>query len=266
MGTKLGFIGCGNMAKAMIGGIVSSGILPASEVYASNRSEGALAAAKEKWGIKTTRDNTVIAAECEVVVLAVKPQFYEEVIAQIVPFVRSETIVVTIAPGFTLQKLTEMFGKPTKLVRTMPNTPAMVCEGMTAVCKGELVTEEELQFVLSLLRGFGKAELIEEYMMEAVVAVSGSSPAYIYMMIEAMADAAVLQGLPREKAYQFAAQAVYGSAKMVLETGLHPGALKDMVCSPRGTTIEAVRVLEKKGLRSSVMEAMTACAEKARNM
>jgi len=151
-----------------------------------------------------------------------------------------------------------------KIIRTMPNTPAMVCEGMTAVCPNPLVSKQELEYICKLLSSFGKAEVVAEYMMDAVVAVSGSSPAYVFMFIEAMADAAVKEGLPRDKAYKFAAQAVYGSAKMVLETGKHPAVLKDMVCSPAGTTIDAVEVLERNGFRSSVMQAMDACAKKAK--
>ena len=153
-----------------------------------------------------------------------------------------------------------------KIVRTMPNTPALVGEGMTAACVNEYVTEEEKAYALKILGSFGKAEVVAEGLIDAVVAVSGSAPAYVFMFIEAMADAAVAEGMPRPQAYQFAAQAVYGSAKMVLETGKHPGELKDMVCSPAGTTIEAVAVLEERGLRSSVIEAMRVCAEVSRTM
>jgi pyrroline-5-carboxylate reductase len=148
----------------------------------------------------------------------------------------------------------------------MPNTPALVLEGCTGVCAGEHVTQEELEQVLVLLRAFGTAEVIPERIMDAVIGVSGSSPAYVFLFIEAMADGAVAAGMPRAQAYRFAAQAVLGSAKMVLETGMHPGALKDMVCSPGGTTIEAVKVLEEKGLRAAVMDAMEACVEKARKL
>ena len=148
----------------------------------------------------------------------------------------------------------------------MPNTPALVGEGMTGVSPSDEVTEEELAEVMKILSSFGEAEVVPEKIMEAVVSVSGSSPAYVFMMIEAMADGAVRLGMPRNKAYKFAAQAVYGSAKMVLETGKHPGELKDMVCSPAGTTIEAVRVLEDKGFRSSLIEAMEACADISRKL
>ena len=137
---------------------------------------------------------------------------------------------------------------------------------MTAACPNEFVTEEEKAYVQKILEAFGKVEIIPERLMDAVVSTSGSSPAYVFMLIEAMADAAVADGMPRPQAYKFAAQAVYGSAKMVLETGKHPGELKDMVCSPAGTTIEAVRVLEEKGFRSAVIEAMKTCAEVSRKM
>ena len=148
----------------------------------------------------------------------------------------------------------------------MPNTPAMVGEGMTAACPNPYLNEEEIAYLKTLLQSFSRVEIVPERLMDVVVSVSGSSPAYVFLLIEAMADAAVAEGMPRQQAYQFAAQAVYGSAKMVLETGKHPGELKDMVCSPAGTTIEAVRVLEEKGLRSAVIEAMKACAEVSRNL
>ena len=148
----------------------------------------------------------------------------------------------------------------------MPNTPALVGEGMTGVCVNKLVTEEELEQVMVLLRSFGRAELIPEHLMDAVVGVSGSSPAYVFLFLEALADAAVAEGMPRKQAYEFAAQSVLGSAKMVLETGRHPGELKDMVCSPGGTTIEAVAVLEKEHMRSAVIEAARACVRKAKEI
>lgn len=199
-------------------------------------------------------------------ILAVKPQFYADVIKEISEYITEKQIIVTIAPGKTLEYLADTFGHPVKIVRTMPNTPALVGEGITGVCHNALVTKEELDYVCNILNGFGKAEVVPERLMDVVVSVSGSSPAYVFMFIEAMADAAVADGMPRPQAYKFAAQAVLGSAKMVLETGKHPGELKDMVCSPAGTTIEAVRVLEEKGFRSAVFEAMKACAEKSKGM
>ena len=263
---KLGFIGAGNMAKAMMGGVLKNGIFKPEEVIASDLYVPGLEAAKESLGIHITTDNKEVAKNSEVIVLAVKPQFYTDVINEISGLITDNHIIVTIAPGKTLEYLAETFGHPVKIVRTMPNTPALVGEGITGVCCNELVTKEELERVCNILNGFGKAEVLSEKLMDVVVSVSGSSPAYVFMFIEAMADAAVADGMPRPQAYKFAAQAVLGSARMVLETGKHPGELKDMVCSPGGTTIEAVRVLEEKGFRSAVFEAMKACAAKSKGM
>lgn len=263
---KVGFIGCGNMAKAIIGGLINNAGITPKEIIAADASSEAIKKASDNIGIDTTLDNKEVASNSDVLFLSVKPQFYETVIAEIKDTISTNQIVVTIAPGKTLAWLAERIGSDVKLVRTMPNTPALVGEGITAVCKNSLVNEEEFSYIMSLLSSFGLAEEISENLIDVVVSVSGSSPAYVFMFIEAMADAAVLDGMPRDKAYKFAAQAVLGSAKMVIETGKHPGELKDMVCSPAGTTIEAVRVLEEKGFRSSVIEAMKACTDKSRSL
>lgn len=266
MGKKIGFIGCGNMGGAMMQGIIDSGKCTKEEMITSDRSEAALAAKKEALGIITTTDNKEAAAFSDILFLSVKPQFYESVIGEIKDTVRADQIIVTIAPGKTLAWLKDKFGKELKIIRTMPNTPAMVKEGMMGMCPNENVTEEEIALVRDICDGFSATEVITENLMDVVTAVSGSSPAYVFMFIEAMADAAVAGGMPRAQAYKFAAQAVMGSAKMVLETGRHPGDLKDMVCSPAGTTIQAVRVLEEKGMRSAVFEAMMKCLDISRNM
>ena len=263
---KLGFIGTGNMASAIMGGIIKNQIIPANEIIGADMMEAGRKRVKEQFGIQVTADNHEVVRNSDVVILSVKPQFYAEVIAEIKDDVREDQIIITIAPGKTLAWLKEQFGKNVKIVRTMPNTPALVGEGMTAACPNEYMTKEEITYVLTLLESFGRVEIIPERLMDTVVSVSGSSPAYVFMFIEAMADAAVSGGMPRAQAYQFAAQAVLGSAKMVLETGKHPGELKDMVCSPAGTTIEAVRVLEEKGFRSAVIEAMKTCEEISKNM
>ena len=264
---KLGFIGAGNMATAMMSGIVSGGILAASDILMSDVSTERLAFIADKYGVDTTSDNTEIAKSCGTIILAVKPQYYTQVITEIAPIVTGKQIIITIAPGQTLSSLAERFGSDSlKIIRTMPNTPAMVGAGITAVTPNPNVTPEELEYVRQILGGFGISEVISENLMDAVVSVSGSSPAYVFMFIEAMADAAVADGMPRAQAYRFAAQAVMGSARMVLETGKHPAELKDMVCSPAGTTIEAVRVLEEKGMRSAVIEAMKVCTERSRSL
>ncbi len=265
MNYKIGFIGCGNMASAIISGLINKADIKPEEIIASDASQVALDKIASNSGINTTMDNTMVSMESHVLFLAVKPQYYESVINEIKDCLRDNQIIVTIAPGKTLNWLEEGLGK-VKIVRTMPNTPALVGEGVTGVCKNEYVTEDEFAYIMTLLESFGMAEAIPETLMDVCVSVSGSSPAYVFMFIEAMADAAVADGMPRDKAYKFAAQAVLGSAKMVLETGKHPGELKDMVCSPGGTTIEAVRVLEEKGFRSSVIEAMKACTAKAKGL
>lgn len=263
---KVGFIGAGNMGYAMIQGILDSGVCTPDELMASDCREDLLDNISKTLGIMTTTENLRVVLFAKVLFLAVKPQYYESVIREIRDAVSEEKIIVTIAPGKTLPWLDEQFGRPLKIVRTMPNTPAMVKEGMTGICPGERVTAEELKLVRSLFGGFSKTEVVSEQLLDVVTAVSGSSPAYVFMFIEAMADAAVAGGMPRAQAYTFAAQAVLGSAKMVLETGRHPGELKDMVCSPAGTTIEAVCVLEQKGFRSAVLDAMNACVRKSQEM
>lgn len=263
---KIGFIGCGNMASAMIGGIIKNQVTAPADILASAKTTASREKKKEELGIALTADNREVAAFADVLILAVKPFYYEEVIKEIRDVVSEDTIVVSIAPGKKLAWMEGLFEKPLKIVRTMPNTPALVGEGMSCVCGNEKCSSEDVDTVCRIFAGFGKTEIVEEDMIDVVVGVSGSSPAYVFMFIEAMADAAVADGMPRAQAYRFAAQAVLGSAKMVLETGKHPGELKDMVCSPKGTTIEAVRVLEEKGLRSAVFEAMKACVKKGREV
>ena len=260
---RLGFIGAGNMAQAMIGGVLESGILQKDEIIASAATQKTVEKVQKEYGIYATLDNKEI-AKADIIFLAVKPIYCEQVIKEIKDVVSGQQIIVSIAAGKSMAWLEGQFGGQKKIIRTMPNTPALVCEGITAVCPNGNISNEELKSVCNLLESFGKAEVIPESMMDAVIAVSGSSPAYVFLFIEAMADAAVAEGMPRAQAYQFAAQSVLGSAKMVLETGKHPGEL--MVCSPAGTTIEAVRVLEQEGFRGSVMSCMRACADKSRNM
>ena len=207
-----------------------------------------------------------MAEKADVLVLAVKPFQFESVIREIAEFVNMNTVVISIAAGQSIADIEGFFGKEIKLVRTMPNTPALVLEGATGMCFNELMQDEEKQMAINLFESFGIVEVVSENMIDTVIGVSGSSPAYVFMFIEAMADAAVADGMPRDKAYKLAAQSVLGSAKMVLDTGRHPGELKDMVCSPGGTTIEAVRVLEEKGLRSAVIEGQKACVQKAREL
>lgn len=264
--TKVGFIGCGNMAQAIIGGIIKNGTVKPTDIIASDVFEDSLKKAKAEHGIKVTASNVEAAGQSDLIFIAVKPYQAEGVIKEIAAKVTAKKVVVSMATGIDLKSMEGWFGKKVKLVRIMPNTPALVNAGMTAASPNASVTEEETEMVRTILGAIGRCEVVPESLMDAVLVVSGSAPAYVYMFIEAMADAAVLEGMSRPMAYTFAAQTVMGSAKMVMETGMHPGALKDMVCSPGGTTIEAVAVLEERGFRSAVIEAMRACAIKGREL
>lgn len=262
----IGFIGAGNMGSAMIDGICKSSQVTSSQIIASDYSSESLERLKNTYAIDTTPANETVAQRSDILFLAVKPNKLAEVIPPIAAHIKTSCIVVSIAAGQSIATLEGLFGKDIKLVRAMPNTPALVGEGMSALSPNKNVTDAELNEIIELFNCFGKAEVVPESLMDAVTGVSGSSPAYVYMFIEAMADAAVADGMPRPQAYRFAAQSVYGAAKMVLETGKHPGELKDAVCSPGGTTIEAVAVLEEKGFRNAVISAQRACSDKSREM
>lgn len=263
---KVGFIGLGNMGSAMIGGMLSQNIVDKKDILGADSFGPAMENAADRFGIQTVSDNHTVAALADFLILAVKPQTAEQIITEIRDDISEAKIIISIIAGKSTGWLTEKFAKPVKLVRVMPNTPALVGEAISGVCRNELVTEGEMEQCIRILQSFGKAEEVPEYLMDAVVGVSGSAPAYVFMFIEALADGAVAAGMPRNQAYRFASQAVYGSAKMVLETGEHPGVLKDQVCSPGGTTIEAVKVLEDKGLRSAVLAAVEACVRKSKEL
>lgn len=266
MNKVIAFIGGGNMAGAMIGGIVGSKLFEPEHIIVTRRNKEKLKEIQEKYQVRISTNNVEAASQADIVCLAVKPNMYASVIEEIKDNLKKDCVIVTIAAGQSIKIVESQFAKPVHLIRTMPNTPALVGEGMSALCPNELATEEEIEEVKAIFESFGRCQIVDETLIDAVVGVSGSSPAYVYMFIEAMADAAVLNGMKREQAYEFAAQTVYGSAKMVLETEIHPGELKDMVCSPGGTTIEAVAELEHRGFRSAVIEACKACVNKSKEM
>lgn len=266
MDRKIGFIGAGNMGKALISGIIKSGFTEKENIIASAKSEKTLRELAENYGIVTSLNNIDVVKDTDLIIIAVKPYMYLDIIKEIRQDIKDDAIVVGIAAGKDIKFLEDNIGRKLKIVKAMPNTPAMVGEAMTAIAVNSFVEEEDKVLILELFRSFGQAEIIEESLMDVVTAVSGSSPAYVYMFIEALADGAVLHGMPREMAYKFAAQAVLGASKMVLDTNIHPAKLKDDVCSPGGTTIEAVRTLEKEGFRSSILEAMRGCYNKSVEM
>ncbi len=268
---KIGFIGLGNMATAMIGGMLDTGAFKAEEIIGSAKTEATAEQVREKYGILAGTDNRRTAFLSDVLILAVKPVFLPDVIAEIKDVVSERHLVISIVAGKSIDWIEQEFGRELRVIRCMPNTPAMVGEGCTCVCLKEKGTDshvnsDDKETVLKIMNSFGKAHVLPERLMDAFIGVAGSSPAYVFLFIEAMADAAVQAGIPRKQAYEFAAQSVLGSAKMVLETGMHPGALKDMVCSPAGTTIEAVKVLEEKGFRAAVMDSIEACVNKSKRL
>ena len=265
---KLGFIGCGKMANAIMGEIIKNEILKPEDIIGAEPFEASRNMTKEKNGIEVTDSNLDVIEKADVVFFTIKPQFYADMIAGIKDHVKEGQLFISIAAGRTIAFMEEQFGadKKVKIVRTMPNTPAMVGAGMTAACPNENVTESDLDLACKILAGFGEVEVVDEEMLDVVTGVSGSGPAYVFMFIEALADGAVAGGMPRKQAYKFAAQTVLGGAKMVLETGMHPGELKDMVTTPAGTTITAVKTLERNSFRSTVIECVESCTEKARSM
>lgn len=263
----VGFIGAGNMGFAIMKGAFQNGFLKPYETMAYDVNEAQLASLKSCYPVNAAESNVQLAKECEWIILAIKPIFMRGVLEEIKRYIHNKK-VISIAAGWTMDMLTEAIGKENgaQMLRVMPNTPALVGEGFTALCEENTLTKVSMQWAKELFSNLGMVQVLPERLFDAVVAVSGSSPAYVYMFIEAMADAAVKLGMPRKLAIQAAAQSVFGSAKMVLDTKEHPAVLKDNVCSPGGTTIEAVEVLEKGGFRGIVMEAMEVCAQKNRRM
>lgn len=259
---KIGFIGMGNMGYAMLKGalsVFSSGEL----IFTDVNTERMITVAKETK-VAYAETNAELANSAKYIVLAVKPQFYNQVLHNIENIVKEDNVIISIAPGISIQRLKDALGFNSRIVRAMPNTPALIGEGMTGVCYDDkLLNYEEKDVISKLFGSFGKYRIVEERLMSAVTCASGSSPAYVYMFIEAMADAAVMKGMPRAAAYEMVAQTVLGAAKMILETGKHPGELKDMVCSPGGTTIAGVAALEEHGFRNSIIKAVEACYDVA---
>lgn len=266
MNKRIGFIGAGNMAKAIIGGIIDSKLIASKNIFIYGPHIEKLRVTQSEFGVQIGNTAKELAESMDILFIAVKPNIFLKVLGEIKDYIKKDAIIISIAAGITIGQMEFILNEEYKIVRAMPNTPALVREGMSSLCGNDKVTEEEILLVKELFESFGKAEILPEYLIHSVIGVSGSAPAYVFMMIEAMADGAVLGGMPREKAYKFAAQALLGSAKMVLETGKHPGELKDMVCSPGGTTIEAVKTLEQNGFRSAVIDAMEKCMDKSKDM
>ena len=259
---RTGFLGMGNMGTAILEGLLKEREPQEMLFTAAHREK--MEAVTASTGVPHAASNSQCAAQSEYLILAVKPQYFEQVFGEIRESLRPGQIVISLAPGLTIAGLRERMGGKVRVVRAMPNTPALLGEGMTGAAWEEgSLTEEEESEIQSIFGACGRMVRVEERLMDAVGCVSGCSPAFVYMFIEALADGGVKYGLPRKTAYEMAAQAVLGSARMVVEAGKHPGQLKDEVCSPGGTTIPGVPALEEGAFRSCVIRAADACYEKS---
>jgi pyrroline-5-carboxylate reductase len=260
---KIGLVGTGNMASALIFGLLSSKTLRPEQIRGSDLRAEQLAELEQRYGIKTHTDNAELMAWANVLVLAVKPQVLDRVLDQVASAITSNTLVVSIAAGVPLCAIEARLPDGIRVLRAMPNTPAMALAGATGIAPGSHATAEDIQFTKALFDATGRSVVLDESLLDAVTGLSGSGPAYIMLIIDALADGGVKVGLPRETALLLAAQTVYGSAKLLLETGEHPGRLKDQVTSPGGTSIAGLHALEAGGLRHTLIDAVEVATRRA---
>jgi len=266
MDKKIGFIGTGNIATTIIDGLISQFKGINKTIYVSNRGPKKGMAVAEAYGVTYVSSNSELVKTCDVIFLGVKPDACQALLEEISSHVSEEKVLISVIAGVSLNDMQQYFSNPQKIIRTMPNVAVTVREGMIALCPSPLVTEEEMEFAKGIFSSIGRADKVDESVLDTVTCISGCSPAFIALFVEAMADAAVLQGMPRDKAYQYAAQTLVGTGKLILEKKIHPGALKDMVTSPGGITIEGVYLLEKRNFRSTVMDALEACYHKIKGL
>lgn len=260
---KLGFIGCGNMGRAMMAGALEKAWTTAERVVIHTSRKETLEALAAQYGVAAAENNRALAENAEIIVLAVKPNVYADVLEEIRDVLTEGQIVLAVAPAYSIASVAALVQNDgVRIARAMPNTPAQIGEGMAGLCFSDNMTVEERRMIQSFFESFGKVAVVREDAMHAVGSVSGSSPAFVYMMIEGMAEGAIKLGIPAKDAYTFAAQSVLGAAAMVLETGDHPAALRDAVCSAGGTTIAGVAALEAAGFKGAIMEAMDRSSEK----
>jgi pyrroline-5-carboxylate reductase len=261
---KIGFIGAGQMARALASGFVKAGLFDSGQIVASDAVETALADfAQLVPGAQTVADNAQVFAGADVVFLAVKPQHINGVLAEIAPQVTGEPLIVSIAAGVPISRLAAALGKQARLVRVMPNTPCLIGRSASAYCLGPNTTEADAALVEKLLSAVGRSFCLDEKLLDAVTGLSGSGPAFVCVMIEALSDGGVRMGLPRDVARALAAQTVRGTAELILKTGEHPAVLKDRVASPGGTTIAGLEALEAHGFRAALIAAVEAATERS---
>ena len=262
---KIAFLGGGNMAEALIKGLVSARAAKPEHILVADISADRLAHLHTTYGVMQ-KGVVAAAREADIIVLSVKPQVVERVLAEIESVVDEKKLVISIAAGIVIARIEKVLKDNAHVVRVMPNTPALVLAGAAALSGGKHATSDDLALAQSMFNAVGRAVIVEEKLMDAVTGLSGSGPAYVFMIIDALSDAGVKGGLPRPLALELAAQTVYGSAKMVLETKEHPGKLRDMVTSPGGTTIEGLHALEKGNLRATLMNAVEVATERSREL
>lgn len=261
----IGFLGCGSMGSCILNGIIKAAVVPADKIYVCNRTESKVKSLCTQYGVKGALA-TDLAQTCDIIFIGVKPYGVTAILDLISSQITSDKLVVSMAAGVNIDTMQKHLPPLSKIIRVMPNVPCLVGCGMTSVTPNAFASDADTAAIVKIFEAIGKAAIVAESGIHGVVAVAGSSPAYTFMFMESLADGAVQGGIPRAQAYELAAQAVIGAARMLQETGKAPGDLKDMVCSPGGTTIEAVRSLEKGGLRSAVIEAMVQCMNKSKEM
>lgn len=263
---KIGFIGAGKMGEALIRGIINAEAVDSSNIYASDLYKAGLDRLHSELGINISVDNKETISNSDIVILAVKPQILDTILAGIKDSVTPDKLVISIAAGVSIADIESGLNPGTRVVRVMPNIAATVAEAASAICPCATASIDDTESALAIFKAVGSAIVVSEHLMDAVTGLSGSGPAFIFPVIEAMADGGVYEGLDRNSALTLAAQTVLGAAKMVLETKSHPGELKDMVTSPGGTTIRAIRELEEHGIRAAFMNAVIASADRSKEL
>jgi pyrroline-5-carboxylate reductase len=263
---KIAFLGGGNMAEALIKGLLKAGLVRPEQLLVNDVSSERLEHLKQTYGIIVEKSPREAATAAGIILLCVKPQVIDLVLSKIVPVADSTKLVISIAAGVTIARIEKMLSAEPRVVRVMPNTPALVLAGAAAVAAGSRATADDIALVQEIFGAVGRSVVVEEKLMDAVTGLSGSGPAYVFVIIDALSDAGVKAGLPRPLALELAAQTVFGSAKMVLETKEHPGKLRDMVTSPGGTTIEGLHALEKGKFRATLMNAVQAATERSKEL
>lgn len=263
---KIAFLGGGNMAEALIKGMLAAGVVKSDGMIVNDVSPDRMAYLEKSFGIKAQSSQKDAVTAAGIILLCVKPQIIDAVLAKIEPVIDATKLVISIAAGVTIARIEKVLASGTRVIRVMPNTPALVLSGAAGIAAGKSATVTDIMTAQSIFGAVGRAVVVEEKLMDAVTGLSGSGPAYVFTIIEALSDAGVKQGIPRALSLELAAQTVYGAAKMVLETGEHPGKLRDMVTSPGGTTIEGLHALEKGKLRAVLMNAVEAATLRSKEL